>query len=431
MGKGKGKRGGEIFAAMGAATGLGNAFRFPALCAEYGAAFIAVYALSLTLVCYPLLCAELSLGKADLSKKGERARRVIFTAAAVNSALIAAYYGVIAVKLAAASVGFAVFASPEPPQYIYLVSALIVFPLVCLILFKGSPALGVSGKASVCLSFALFAPLAAFGLLSAHMRFDAKVLISGAAWADGLGQSLLSLSLAAGVMPAFARGLPEDFSPSAAAFKIIAANFSGCLAAACATLPFAQGLTDGGGISCAFTVFPQAVASISPSPVLRRVFGGFAYAALCAVAVHSLCSLAYPSVAAAMKKIKYFPAVFCVAAALLAPVFAADNCEILNACDRAACSINAVVIAFAECLYFARTAHMRGVTVVLLKLICLPCCAFAAALSLCSARFTGYSVCAALATAASVALPVAAAAICARPRAPALRRKPPLSRHFN
>lgn len=432
MVKGEGKRGGGIFAAMGAATGLGNAFRFPALCAEYGAAFILVYALSLAVVCYPLLCAELSLGKAEnLSKKEEKARRVIFKAAAVNSALIAAYYGVIAVKLAASSACFALTSSPELPRYAYVLAALPVFALVCLILSKGSPALGISGKVSVCLSFALFVPLAVVGLCAAPMRFDAKALICGAAWSDGLGQSLLSLSLAAGVMPAFARSQPEDFSPAKAAAKIIAANFCGCLAAAFATLPFASEFAEGGGVSCAFTVFPQVIYSVAKSYALRRLFGGFAYLALSAVAIHSLSSLAYPSVGCATPKIKYFPALFCLASVALAPVFAANNCEILNACDRAACCISAVVIAFAECLYFAKTAHIRGVTAFLIKFVCLPCCAAVAVLSLCSARFTQFSPYAAACGAVAALIPVVAAIYSARPFGLKRRRCRPVFRDFN
>ena len=61
-----------IFAAVGAATGLGNAFRFPALCVSYGAAFIFAYAVALAVVCFPLLCAELEFGREGGRRKGAR-----------------------------------------------------------------------------------------------------------------------------------------------------------------------------------------------------------------------------------------------------------------------------------------------------------------------------------------------------------------------
>lgn len=422
-----GKKGrGGIFAAMGAATGLGNAFRFPALCAEYGAAFIIVYLFALLIVCYPLLCAELALGKGmGNSKKYDSARRIIFGAACINSAVIAVYYGVIAVKLASASVAFALYAEPNAPQ-----AALPVFAAVCLILFKGQSALNISGKASVCASFALFAPLAAVGLFTCRIQFDAAVLFSGGAWSDALGQALLSLSLAAGVMPSFARTLPENTSPPKAAAKIVAANFCGCLAAAFATLPHVAEFPQGGGVACAFTVFPLVIRSAVKGEVTRRIFGAFAYAALCAVAVHSLCSLAYPSIARAVKKIKIFPLLFCAVSAAAAPLFALNDCEILNACDRAACCVTAVIIAFAECLYFAKTRHIKGVIALLIKFACTPCCAVAAALSLCSARFSGFSAFALTAAVLTVAAPLLYAAFYALKTLSARMRARPYSDEF-
>lgn len=399
-----------MFAALGAATGLGNAFRFPALCAQYGAAFIAVYALSLITVCYPLLCAELALGKAkNFDKNGGGVWRIIFCAAAANSALIAAYYGVIASKLASASAGFIAYASPNPPDYSAVFAVVAVCAVACLLLIKGQSALDISGRLSVCLSFALFLPLAGIGLGSARLSFDTRVLLCGGAWADGLGQSLLSLSLAAGVMPTFARSLPENFSPAKTAGKITAVNFCGCVVAAFATLPFTDGFAQGGGVACAFTVFPQVVFAVAKSPLSRRIFGAFAYACLCAVAVHSLCSLAYPLVGALARKFKFFPAIFCVLCAVLAPVFAANNCEILNACDRVACSVSAVIIAFAESLYIAKTAHIRGVTAVFVRFICPVCCAFVVVLSLCSARFIGLSPAAIFCAAGALTVPLCAA----------------------
>ena len=60
---GKGKTANGIFTALGAATGLGNALRFPSLCFCYGGGFVFAYVLSLVFVCFPLLCGELYLGK--------------------------------------------------------------------------------------------------------------------------------------------------------------------------------------------------------------------------------------------------------------------------------------------------------------------------------------------------------------------------------
>ena len=55
---------GFILASIGAAVGLGNALRFPGLCAKYGGGtFLFIYFIALIVLGIPLLNAEIALGR--------------------------------------------------------------------------------------------------------------------------------------------------------------------------------------------------------------------------------------------------------------------------------------------------------------------------------------------------------------------------------
>ena len=59
---------GFILAAAGSAVGLGNIWRFPYLCGQYGGlSFILVYLLVLFLICNPLMVSEIAIGRAAKS----------------------------------------------------------------------------------------------------------------------------------------------------------------------------------------------------------------------------------------------------------------------------------------------------------------------------------------------------------------------------
>ncbi|MDE6557640.1 MAG: hypothetical protein K2K39_00885 [Clostridia bacterium] len=352
-----------IFAAVGAATGLGNAFRFPALCVKYGAAFILVYALVLVVVCFPLLCAELSFGTKKLSGRGAKIWAVIMRAAAANSALIALYYGVIAAKIGSASLSFALFPDAESGGVYLFVFALIFVLVAAYALLKGgAKALSLSGKVSVILSLALFSSLSIAGLIrgGAFSSFNAAAIKGGAIWADALGQSLLALSLAAGVMPSYAKTLPKPFSVPFSALKIVVANFIMCVLTTLSILPFYSFLSATVGVTCALNAYSQVIFSLFKSAAAVRIFGAALFGVLTVVAVHSLASLAYPAVSRLSFNFRLAPLVFCVLAACLAPLFTLGDMRVLSACDKIACSVNAVALAVAESLFFALTAAYKG-----------------------------------------------------------------------
>lgn len=362
----------NLFAALGAATGLGNAFRFPHLVSTYGYSFFVAYAVSLALICFPVLAAEL-----DCSRRGGLPV-FLQRAAAVNSLIIALYYVLISSKLTSSAVSFALFARADGGWCFTFIAVL----ALCFFLLKCGR-LASSGKVSVICFFGLFIYLAIRGGFKISLPFGN--ILSGSLWVDALGQSLLSLSLAAGVMPAFAKTLDKNFSASRTAAKIILVNLAGCVLSALGTLPFAEG-GESAGLSYAFTVYPRIVSAISKTAVTSRLTGFFIYGALGAVALHSTCSLANPAVS----QLKLPPALFCIAGAVLCPLFACGGGEVLSACDKMTCSVVAVCIALGECVYFAffeKSALKRiytGVICLLLAVFCV--------LSLCSVRFSCYAL---------------------------------------
>ena len=161
----------------------------------------------------------------------------------------------------------------------------------------------------------------------AFSSFDFARLQNGGIWIDSLGQSLLALSLAAGVMPSYAKSLPEGSSSVVAALKIVVANFIICMLATLSILPFSVTFSRTVGVLGGINAYSQVIFALFSGGAGARVFGASLFAILTVV--------------------------FCAAAACLAPLFAADGMRILSVCDKIACSVNAVAIAVAETLFVA------------------------------------------------------------------------------
>ena len=186
-----GKKANGIFTALGAATGLGNALRFPSLCANYGGGFVFAYAASLVLVCFPLLCAELYLGKRYAQPFDKALKNCapklswIAFASAINSALIALYYGVISAKLGGAFFRFAACGSAEDTGGVALLATgAFSLAAVWFILRRPGPRMARTGAVSVFFSLGLFAVLtvAVFikgGSAVSVFRFDISGLLNG------------------------------------------------------------------------------------------------------------------------------------------------------------------------------------------------------------------------------------------------------------
>lgn len=384
-----------LFTALGAAMGLGNALRFPGLCALHGGgAFIFSYAVALFAVCLPLLRAELSLGKRclapfpqSLKALAPRAEAVGWAACA-NSAFVAVVYSAVVCWLIVGTVAIVPFCTSASPTLIasgadipqatpFLIAA--VWAALYLLLRGGARALSKAAKVTVTVQITLFSLLAARGLLyenssaALYALFcpDFSALASFRLWADAFGQALLSLSLAAGVMPAFGRLIPDGCSPAACARKIVVANFAGCILSSVAlfTAVYGCGLQSrvtSSGMITAFSVYPAAIANLFPSSVACGIFGAVFFFSLTLTALQSALSLLSALLPPLSFRLRFSArrtaGLVCLAGFFLSQVFASSSgAAAVEVGDRFANGFNALVVAAAQCAVFSRFLFRRGV----------------------------------------------------------------------
>ncbi|MGN0814430.1 MAG: hypothetical protein ACI4MH_04275 [Candidatus Coproplasma sp.] len=380
-----------IFTALGAAMGLGNAMRFPGLCYAYGGAFVIAYALALA-VQYPLLCAELSLGKSTRapfpvalrsavprSARYGRAVRAATSfsgavgwAACVNSAVIACYYISVIADLTQSACTFGVtinFDCPADMPGLTPVFAILCALALGYLLTRSAKVRSELARVAVTAQVALFALLAARGLIYENafvalgaLSLSAEGFLNPNMWLSAFGQSLLSLSVAAGVMPSFAVNMPRAASPKRCALIISCANFVGGMLATVALVTVAAGCNLSGqitlsGFSNALTLFPQALAVTFKNPIVSGIFGTVFLLSLALTAVVSALSLSFPlfsSLKAILPSVKARAAVFCAVFAVSGIAFGVIPNGV-EFCDFLTCNVIAPVIAWAEsCLFFLR-----------------------------------------------------------------------------
>jgi len=327
-------KGGFILASIGAAVGLGNALRFPGMCAKYGGgAFLLVYFIALVFLGVPLLNAEIALGRkygggapacmAKLARGGEK----LGWSSCVNSAFTAVIYAGLAGWLIAAAVNFVPLAfsaqsltQTEISGYFFkevlsarsdgVISG--ISPLVCVLLCGiwalmfvclkgGANSLARAAKFTVFIPVALLAFMAVRGLaysnageaLSALFIPDFTALSSPELWLGALGQAFFSISVAVGIMPAYGSYLPEGTNIFSCSIIIAAADFFVSLLASVVmfTTLYGCGLENQisqSGIITAFAVYPAALASLFGSnAVMNAVSGVLFYCSLTMLAVQS------------------------------------------------------------------------------------------------------------------------------------------------
>ncbi len=391
------KSSGGIFSALSAATGLGNALRFPSLFALYGGAFPIAYLICLIFVCYPLLCAELRFGKG-----GVRGWSMFAVCAAINCALIALCYGKVCASTFSMLLSLTLGVSAAPASGLALFACGgVALACAAFVLFGGQRRVARFGKISVMSALSAFSLVACVSLIRGLASFppvELSAFARGAMWADCLGQCLLSLSLAGGVMPTFAKGLDGNFSVTKTAAKIIAANVAGCaLSSVCAfSGGFSQSdlLTAGGGVTLALGLYPRAISLVFRGGVAARLISVLFFSAVFTVSVQSACCLFSPAISLPPEKRRPLAIAALIALSLcLIPLLEAWNGAVFAAADRTACSVNAVILAFWECI-IALSPHNRGMMKecgkavrALLAAICLPACGALALLGVSAARF--------------------------------------------
>lgn len=274
-----------IMTAVGAAVGLGNIFRFPALCVKYGVPFILVYIMSLFVLGLPLLFSEIALGRKfgksapECFKNADKKALPIAFLCSANSFIIVTYYCVLfSFTVLAAVFSYKLFnLSPSSAQNVFapLISPESFSPvLVCFLIFSwaaallcfgGAKRLGKISTASVIFAssiiflLALLSIFTSKGAVFSFLKLNLSVFALPSFWLDTLGQVFFSLSLSVGVLVTYGACLEKGESIIKCGFLI--ALFDLLISLAATVIFVAVDADGGGGLLSSFSAYPKAFAS--------------------------------------------------------------------------------------------------------------------------------------------------------------------------
>lgn len=318
-----------ILAAVGAAVGLGNIWKFPFVVGvSGGGAFVLVYLACVVFVAVPILIAELWIGRRG-GHSPPVAMRNVAAAAGRSKAwfivgwmgmlvgyLIATYYSVIAgwtlAYIVKAANGFgdatpadvarqfeALLANPRAMTLWHTVFITIAVLIVARGLRDGIE------RAVTFLMPALFVMLLVMiGYAAVEGNFRAGVdflfstdfsKIDGRTVLTAIGQAFFSISVAMGLIMTYGSYVPQHVSLTKSALIIAGADTMVALLAGLMIFPlvFANGLDPGSGPGLIFQTLPAAFVSMSGG----AVFGALFFLLLAFAAVTSIIAIIEPIVA--------------------------------------------------------------------------------------------------------------------------------------
>lgn len=265
------KNGGAfVLTAVGAAVGLGNLFRFPALACRYGGGFVITYLLLALLLGLPLFLCETALGRVSGGTgafgKGKGAFLTSWLCGA-NALLILPVYLLLTsfVIRTAAYLPRGNSADGIPSRLIFFC---LVFALTLWLFFRGrlsgfcqvtGVALSCGGVFLVAICFLFKGPSDMLALL----EIRPSAFLSLHFWRDVTGQVFFSLSVMTGVLTVFGEGLQKGTNLPLCALWVVLTDFAVSLAA---TVIYAGVEGDKSGLLSAFRVYPAA---------FRLLFGSF------------------------------------------------------------------------------------------------------------------------------------------------------------
>lgn len=286
-----------VFSGLGAAVGLGNVLRFPGACANYGGAFLIVTFFAMFFLAFPMLLAEVGLGR---KREGGAVYAINFSkfsrnlgwSQSLSSMLTAFLYAALAGWIvammftyftfdgSARGLGGAFFdnlSSSGGFSVGIFFSMLFGLGLVSLCLLGGMKIISKTAKIAVIVAVGVLGVLAAKGIslcgvdgLKEIFLPKAEDFLNGEMWLAALGQVFFSLSVAVGVMPRFGSQLKEKKDVFPSCLIIVACDY---LVSVLATLALnlnlsalnLSSLVTKSGLVTAFSVYPVA---------LKYLFGG-------------------------------------------------------------------------------------------------------------------------------------------------------------
>ena len=318
-----------ILAAVGAAVGLGNIWKFPYVAGvSGGGAFVLVYLACVVFVAIPILIGELLIGR-----RGHRSPPVAMRAVADDAGrsrswsivgwmgliagyLIATYYSVIAgwtlAYIFKAATGFGGAAPAEVAAQFDALQASpgtmtlwhTIFMILALVIVGRGLHGGIERTVKI-LRPALFAMLLvmiAYAAIAGDFRAGVEFLfsadfgeISGATVLSAVGQAFFSIGIAMGLMMAYGAYVPREVSLTRSAFIIAGADTLVALLAGLMIFPlvFANGLDPAEGPGLIFKTLPTAFAGMTGG----AVFGTLFFVLLAFAAVTSIIAIIEPIIA--------------------------------------------------------------------------------------------------------------------------------------
>lgn len=407
-----------ILASIGAAVGLGNALRFPGLCAKYGGGtFLFIYLIALVVLGIPILNAEIALGRkfkggapvcmSALTPKNPVTVRAVGWASSINSVFTAVIYAGIGgwiismlVNIVPLSLNSAEMTESEISDFFFkttlnarydgvidgisplvICAILIMWVLMFLCLRGGAGSLAAAAKFTVIIPIALLICLAFRGFLydnsavalSALFIPDFSAIASPELWLTALGQVFFSLSIVVGIMPVYGAYLPEGTNIFKCSLVIAAADFFVSVLASIVlfTTLYGCGLQNGigsSGIVTAFVIYPVAITQLfGGNAALNAAVGILFYSSLAMMSVQSAVSMLEaflsPFAESRRKPKKSYALKACVAGGVVSIIFATTAAPlIVDIADRFVNFYNVLILGIAECLIIGFSKRTRELT---------------------------------------------------------------------
>jgi NSS family neurotransmitter:Na+ symporter len=357
-----GSRSTFIFAAIGSAVGLGNAWRFPGLAAKYGGgAFLLVYIVAMLVLGIPLLTMEISLGRK--SKQGapgamravNKKAEFIGWAATSNAFAIVTYYSVVfawVIMMVVYSFKFAGFTGTATgvadaqglfgnliknpsldwnngsfsPVWIVLAFLVLAWVLIYLCIRRGTVSAGKVVKYTgifLPLGFLIILAIRGLslpgglnGLYKLFVPDFQSVIDSGNLanmFIDAIGQVFYSLSIMMAIMFAYGSYVEDDANIAEDAVIIAVSDLliSVISGIVMFTTMYGVGMTtsdmSSSGIATAFIIYPAAIVQLTNVGWINALFGAVFYLCLCSLAIDSAFSIVEGVSTAVADKFKLNP----------------------------------------------------------------------------------------------------------------------------
>ncbi len=298
-----------LLAAVGAAIGLGNIWKFPYIMGENGgSAFVLVYLLSILFVAIPILIAEIMLGRrgkqspphtmAIIAKEEGRSRSwsIVGWLGILSAYLIMTYYSVIAgwamayifkagggnfEKQDAEAIGAEFNALLTDPAQLTIWHA-VFMAITMFILIRGLRK-GIERTVQILmpLLFVLLLVMVAYAAVEGdmaaglHFMFDFDIsAINARVVLMAVGHAFFSIGVAMGLMMGFGAYLGKEISITKSALAISAMDTAVALLAGIAIFPivFANGLDPAEGPGLIFVTLPIAFGNMPGGMIFGALF---------------------------------------------------------------------------------------------------------------------------------------------------------------